>query len=451
MSVLLGAGASAAAGLPDWDKFAVDLLTASGAITDRDTARAFLSGQDPAIVAEAAKNAASKNWCSVLNASLYGDEPIAPAPLHTATAALAVHRGHDAISLFTLNYDHLLEVALHQVLQDTAQTSNSSVFPRASARPRADRGSYEVHHLHGYFPPNAESAESVVLTLSDYNKLGHQQTPWQAAALAEALQKGPLILAGTSYRDPDIRQWVHGFTSEDSDAVVIVFLTREGLGLSRTQFDHVKSALEEQWSALGVTVIATHDHADAAQALRELPRLDDEDYLDPRGRAWNLWDLHVSGFSSLQSSDSSELDHDLSTLREGLPDFHNLTLWLADGGGKLVRWAANDRVYRDVNHLRRVSPGHDSDWIAGKCIGRNDLLLRKVKRRASTARWLSVAAAPLVPELPGGPPMPCGVISGASTVAAESLPVDEVDLAFAELSEKWTGILQARGGGEANR
>lgn len=41
MSVLLGAGASAAAGLPDWDKFAVDLLTASGAITDRDTARSM--------------------------------------------------------------------------------------------------------------------------------------------------------------------------------------------------------------------------------------------------------------------------------------------------------------------------------------------------------------------------------------------------------------------------
>lgn len=70
--MLLGAGAFAAAGLPDCDTFAVELLTRSGAITDRATAKAFLAGQDPAIVAEAAKYAASSEWGTLLKTALYG-------------------------------------------------------------------------------------------------------------------------------------------------------------------------------------------------------------------------------------------------------------------------------------------------------------------------------------------------------------------------------------------
>lgn len=138
--MLLGAGASAAAGLPDWNTFAVDLLATSGAIEDHETARAFLAGQDPAIVAEAAKNAAGDNWTSLLKSALYGEEPVDPAPLHTAAAALAERRGPDAISLFTLNYDDLLESALRNASTDFEEgKSRSSVGKRAAHVPQGVR------------------------------------------------------------------------------------------------------------------------------------------------------------------------------------------------------------------------------------------------------------------------------------------------------------------------
>ncbi|UYF97169.1 SIR2 family protein (plasmid) [Rhodococcus aetherivorans] len=442
MGVLLGAGASAAAGLPDWNTFAVELLTRSGAITDRDTAKAFLGGQDPAIVAEAAKDAAGNTWPSLLESALYGETPVDPAALHYAAAALAEKRGPETISLFTLNYDELLEVALHNVLD--ALGRSTGVFSRGKVRPRAPHGDYEVHHLHGFLPPGASADDSVVLTLSDYNKLGQRQVPWQVSALQETLQKGPLILAGTSYRDPDIRQWIHDLTSEDRDAEVLVFLAREGMGLDRTQFERVEMALKNQWSALGVHVIATHDYTDAAQALREFPHLGEDGYLTPRERASALWEKNVSQFSMLQQGDSNELEQDLAILQEMLPDLGNLTLWLTDGTGGLVRWAANDRTYKHPNHLRREVPGHDSPWIAGQCIGRNDLLIRELSRPGSTSRWHSVAATPVVAELPGGPALPCGVISAASTTAIDDAQIDEVNFAFAELSEKWSELLQTR-------
>jgi hypothetical protein len=445
VGVLLGAGASAAAGLPDWNTFAVDLLATSGAIEDHETARAFLAGQDPAIVAEAAKNAAGDNWTSLLKSALYGEEPVDPAPLHTAAAALAERRGPDAISLFTLNYDDLLESALRNASTDFEE-GEVEVFSREKSSPRAPRGAYEVHHLHGFLPPNATSSDSVILTLTDYNRLGQRRTTWQESALHDSLQKGPLILAGTSYRDPDIRQWIHDLTCDGESGEVLVFLAREGMGLDRVQFNRVEAALKTQWSALGVQVIATHDYSDAAQALRELPFVGVPGYLPPSERAAALWQTHVEDFSILQKGDSDELNHDLETLQDLLPNFTNLTLWLADGAGGLVRWAANDRTYRHPEYLRRAVPGHDSDWIAGQCIGRNGQLVRDIPQAGSTARWRSVAATPLVVEFSSAPALPCGVISAASTEQVAEEQVDDVNAVFAELSEKWSLLLEIRTG-----
>ncbi len=57
-SVLLGAGASVGAGLPDWTRFLVKCLLESGAINDESLAEAFVRKQNLMLVAEAAKAAA---------------------------------------------------------------------------------------------------------------------------------------------------------------------------------------------------------------------------------------------------------------------------------------------------------------------------------------------------------------------------------------------------------
>ncbi len=169
LGLLLGAGASVAAGLPGWDELALRLLRGAEAIGDADTARAYLASQDPTLAAEAAR-AATEDWHRVMHAALYGD-PVAdlhPGSLHLAAACLAAF-GSRQVTLLTLNIDDVLEEALRDVLLDLGK--DAAVFARTGAALRAQAGAYEVQHLHGLLPRDRSlPPEGVVLTLSDFNR-----------------------------------------------------------------------------------------------------------------------------------------------------------------------------------------------------------------------------------------------------------------------------------------
>ncbi len=102
LGVLLGAGASAAAGLPGWDTLAKRLLTRSGVAPDESTAKSYLAKQDAMLAAEAAR-AASGDWHALIRDALYdGEDEPEPAVLHLAAAALAAQRNPGMVQLHTL-------------------------------------------------------------------------------------------------------------------------------------------------------------------------------------------------------------------------------------------------------------------------------------------------------------------------------------------------------------
>jgi hypothetical protein len=61
-TILLGAGASTTAGLPDWDDLAARLLVRSGSVGGEEAARLLVARQDPLLVAEAARAASGADW-----------------------------------------------------------------------------------------------------------------------------------------------------------------------------------------------------------------------------------------------------------------------------------------------------------------------------------------------------------------------------------------------------
>jgi hypothetical protein len=73
------------------------------------------------------------------------------------------------------------------------------------------------------------------------------------------------------------------------------------------------------------------------------------------------------------------------------------------------------------------------------------MLIQEVPDRSATDRWSSVAATPLVVATPGGPDLPTGVISAASTATFGDNQADEVVEVFAELSAKWADVLANAG------
>ncbi|QRK07329.1 SIR2 family protein [Archangium violaceum] len=436
VSVLLGAGASAAAGLPDWNSLATQLLQLSGTIDDEETARAFLAGQDPSLAAEAAR-AGVGNWLELVREALYPPSPVEtePAALHLAVASLAAGRPVGDVGLFTLNFDLLIEWALQDALEEVG--SDAGVQARDTEDDRAPRGAFEVHHLHGYLGQDPADTGEIVLTLSDFTKLSAQSSPWQRAELQGALSRGPLLLAGTSYRDSDIRQWLHELKLATRPDKGFILLARESFGLSRQQFDLVKDALVAQWASIGVSAVLVQDHSDAAQAIRELSALNRADYLAPKVRAGALWDAIKGDFDQLQPEHSDQLARDLTRLRPVLGDDANMTLWLADGAGQIVRWSSHDRLYRSPEQLRTVPVGHDSPWIAGQSLGSSDIWARDLSEAMSTRRWQSVVAAPCVAELPGGPPLPTAVLSSAATTSLEDQDVDAWREVLTDLAEEW--------------
>lgn len=436
LGVLLGAGASIGAGLPSWDGLATALLTGSGVIEDEDTAKRFLAKQDPQLAAEAAK-AASGDWDALLLQALYGaelDRP-KPTPLHLASAGLAISRASEGYSteLLTLNFDGLIEDAYR------ALDGDAEIFSRTANGPRAAAGEVEVHHLHGMVPFD-QPARDVILTLADFNALGGQRSPWQMSALQAVLQRGSLVLAGTSYRDPDIRQWLHDIREADpsqTNGQVYVLLSRASLELSRSEFEVTRDALVAQWNGIGVGVVVMQDHADAAQALQEIgwrATHSSSAYVAPRQRARRVWAAHAARFESLQASYAEQLARHLDQVRARLGPRANLTLWLSDGEGRIARWASPDRIYRGPDLLLRVRPGFDSRWIAGQCLASDETMARPVPVDA-TRRWRSVVASPVIASVDGGPPCAVGVLTSATDSDLDAFSSDEQDAWSGEMDE----------------
>ncbi|MFZ4841954.1 SIR2 family protein [Mycetocola saprophilus] len=383
---LLGAGASVSSGLPDWDTFAVRLLANSGALTAEVTARQLLSKQDPMLVVEAARTKSGEKWDTNLKAALYWGNPnLDPSPLHLAVAAHILSTKDVNASVSTLNFDDVLERTLNSEVPSIAR----SVFDGDKTEAKID-----VMHLHGLITP--ERTENVILTLTDFTEIIAKADSWQSSYISEALQNGALLIAGTSYRDPDLRQWLRlALSSKPEGHSVIVILARQGFQLSREDFEALQGTLSEQWKAIGVEPLLVQDHTDAAQLINEIRFIHEPGYLSPQQRAATIWQTHKENFEEWQTEYVSKLRENASELKQTLSVTNlSLTLWLSNGKSQLARWAAHDRHYLSADTLRLVSTGHDSHWIAGQALGNDTLLLKELEQNSS-GRWTSVLAIPI--------------------------------------------------------
>ncbi|HXH36239.1 MAG TPA: SIR2 family protein [Plantibacter sp.] len=403
VTLLLGAGASTSSGLPGWDELATRLLLKSGSVTDAEAAALLVGRQDPLLVAEAARNALGDRWDQQIRSALYrGLSDLSPSALHLAAAGHALAGPASETTLITLNFDTLLEDAAKIDLDDAAVHSRID-----GSRPD---GVYVVHHLHGI--ASTSHSEGVVLTLSDFNELLGNQDSWQQQILRESASQGAIVIAGTSYRDPDVRRWLHVALAEAPDEnAAVVLLARQAFGVSRDQFSQLERALAEQWSSAGLKPVIVEDFTDAAQIIRELRYVHASNYRAPQERADAMWKAHVAQFADLQESYSDRLGLNASRLKDAFDVDHlNVTLWLADGNGSVARYAAQDRIYKSAEDLRHVESGHDSRWVAGRALGAEDIVFQDIED-GSTSRWGTVFAVPVRVVVPGHPEMAMAVIS----------------------------------------
>lgn len=440
-TILLGAGASMGSGLADWDTLAIRLLTESGSVLDENAAQLLLANQDPLLVVEAARARMpdQQAWEVCLQHALYGKDPapeaLGPSPLHLAAAGYHLAGGPTDSRLVTLNFDTLLETAIDL---DTDQEAYSSTRGNG-----ADHG-HVVHHLHGLV--TQDSVRDVVLTLNDFTDLVADKEAWQPIYLEDCVTRGALVIAGTSYRDPDLRQWLRIALRKKPNAhEALVLLAREAFGMSKNEFASLENALSDQWRAVGLKPILLQDHADAAQILRELRHLNSPTYMTPQQRALAVMAAHTAQFDHFQASYAARLSEDAAMLGDalGIAKF-NVSLWLADGRGKLTRWASQDRIYRSADAIHGVRTGHDSPWIAGQALGADAMLLEQLEPH-ETGQWQSVLAVPIVVPHPDLPAATLAILTVGSPQTAEEFSAAEVKWGpvIAEIAENWSEQLAA--------
>lgn len=403
-TLLLGAGASTTSGLPGWDELVVRLLVDSGVVPDGEAGALVVSRQDPLIAVAAAREAYGATWDRKLRAALYDGIPsVEISPLHYAAVAHALGGAPAETSLATLNFDTLLEHALRAETEYPVIAATGEDVPPGLP-------TYVVRHLHGIVSPT--QTRDVVLTLTDFLDLVAERDSWQSVFLRQAVGRGALIIAGTSYRDPDVRQWLHAALAEaPQEHAAVVLLARQGFDVTKAQFAELAKALSGQWTAIGLRPVLLDDFSDAAQVIRELRHVDSPGYRAPQERIAQIWDHHLEGFLPLQQEYVEQLRVDADDLRSAFDvDVLNLSLWLSDGRVMLARWAAQDRVFLDRHGLRRVETGFDSPWIAGQALG-SDTLLHKDLPRDGVHRWTSVLALPLPAPHPVLPTATAGVLT----------------------------------------
>nr|WP_246405537.1 SIR2 family protein [Modestobacter versicolor] len=183
LAVFLGAGVSAAAGLPTWEELLAELAARAGL---DDGLRAGLSGLPPQDAAALLARALGRDELTA-----YVQERFGPGPYSLAHALVA---GLPVREFVTTNYDPLVELAAADIGRPLR------VLPFDEAAP----GAPWLLKLHG----DAAHPDSVVLTREQYLEFGDHRSAL-AGVLQSLLLTRHVLFVGTSMLDDDLIRIAH--------------------------------------------------------------------------------------------------------------------------------------------------------------------------------------------------------------------------------------------------
>ena len=480
LTVVVGAGASAEAGLPTWigllnallDEIGTRELSASGAIS---LPAPSPTGEPPPTLTKDDRHRVEqfRDWClrvdgqlgagaivraattddefeQMLASELYRNVGSNPLPGPTARGIVRLKElWGDRCQVITTNYDLLLEAAFLEIGQGDVQSAiDGSEFPN----------SIVVRHVHGVCTKNGVQGQ-LIFAEGDYHRM--QDGTWQEEQLTEALCHSACLFVGASMSDPNLLRYLYR-SKLDSDfegGKAVALLVRQA---DPWEFaDHIDPSVREaraaavrrRWESAGVMPIQADYFVQSSQFVYELARVRDQggSYVEYEDRL-DLWEAQIED-SLLNENDIGifqiQQDKLQALLRRWLQDIVEiltedrvvdgeelaLQLWVRDPSTRsIVHWASSDRAWRDPGTLPRHRVARPTSRLAVEafCMG-NPVDASLV---GMDSRWNFLRAVPIFIEDEEWGRLPVGVLTMSSTSAKSD------SILYPEEPDSWDLVLQ---------
>ncbi|WP_343633654.1 SIR2 family protein [Fluviicola sp.] len=229
LNLYLGAGVSAASGLPNWKQLVVSMYFRFMNIEHWHSIKPFpnylyamgewylnKTGESLDIIIRKLKTHLSdEEFLKILYECLYNqfDEVAVRNPFDNALAndllneitALAAQPDRKLNSVITYNFDDLLEQSFQSKQIDYTSVFDLGTLPQ--------NGSVPIYHPHGFMPfenpsPTVQSTGNIILSEDDYNSIASNSHYWANLIQTSMLTQGTGLMIGLSFSDRNLRRLI---------------------------------------------------------------------------------------------------------------------------------------------------------------------------------------------------------------------------------------------------
>jgi hypothetical protein len=240
LTLILGAGVSLKAGVPDWKSLVSSLLTdligaklpdALG--TSEEEKRAIaeyiqkVNEGSPLLETRYIRNGLGENFQKIVSKYLYRDLPEDGGTSKTLEAIAKVcippRDGPGIRAIITYNFDNLAEKNL-----EALGIKNRSIYRDNDSASQDEIG---VYHVHGFLPQNVEQYDDMSESLLIFSEEGYHtvfQEPYSWSNLVQLnfLRESTCLLVGLSVTDPNLRRLLDIAAKKGKSAKHYVFQKR---------------------------------------------------------------------------------------------------------------------------------------------------------------------------------------------------------------------------------
>jgi|GEM_PF-1673768 len=418
ITMFVGAGVSAEAELPSWERLVRTLLAeteiaADLSEEDRSLWIAATIAQGPLAAAAIAhaQHADDVAFRQALRSALYGERAPSsylPGALGSQIAELKRCLG-PRLRIVTANYDGLLERAL----------AEADLQPVSYIRNREEpEGKAAVWHLHGRLMRNTADTNWVtvgrlILTEGDYAE--STNTRWPEDFVAGCLADSVCLFVGLSMTDPNFIRWLYRYY--DGERQHLAVFVRQA---SPAPNEEVRSSLERaaaaRWERAGVKPIWSNYYGEVAQFVHEIglagegaPGAGFSKRAAARlatARA-GLMPTSQKDFVEAQEELSSWLEQGAEYVRSIATHFDvelgeedlGLGLWVADHAAGLVElWGTSEQVWRDQRAIEARPMHVGSRWVGVLAILQGVAV--EQDPAVYTTRWRFIRGIPILVHEP---------------------------------------------------